>query len=78
MSKQTQGFTIPWETADQITVASLRDHRDYLKKELKRWKKDPKTDANPKGYWLHPEDVVKNGIMIEHMTAVLEYYGDKS
>ena len=77
MSKkdQAQGFTIPWETADQITLASLTNHREYLKKELKQWKKNPKTAANPDGYWLHPEDVGKNEIMIHHMDAIINYYG---
>jgi hypothetical protein len=77
MTKKTkaQGFTIPWETADQITLASLKDHRDVLKNELKQWRKNPKTDANPGGYWLHPEDVGKNEILIHHMDAIINYYG---
>jgi hypothetical protein len=77
MSKKdkAQGLTIPWETADQITLASLKDHRDVLKNELKQWRKNPKTDANPGGYWLHPEDVGKNEILIHHMDAIINYYG---
>ena len=38
-----------------------------LKKELKQWKKNPKSDANPTGYWLHPEDV---GINIQTIAAL--------
>jgi hypothetical protein len=72
---QTQGLILPHETADQIALASLKDHRDYLKKELKQWKKNPKTDANPGGYWLHPEDVGKNQILIHQMDAIINYYG---
>ena len=77
MSKKdrAQGLTLSWETADQITLASLTNHRDYLKSELKKWKKNPKTDANPGGYWLHPEDVGKNEILIHHMDAIINYYG---
>ena len=77
MSKKdrAQGLTLSWETADQITLASLTNHRDYLKSELKQWKKNPKTDSNPSGYWMHPEDVSKNQILIHHMDAVIEYYG---
>lgn len=77
MSKKdkAQGLTLSWETADQITLASLINHRDYLKSELKQWKKNPKTDANPDGYWLHPEDVSKNQILIHHMDAIIDYYG---
>lgn len=77
MSKKdkAQGLTLSWETADQITLASLTNHRDYLKSELKKWKKNPKTDSNPEGYWMHPEDVSKNQILIHHMDAIIEYYG---
>jgi hypothetical protein len=53
----------------------LKEQRSYLKSELKKWKKNPKTDANPGGYWLHPEDVVKNEIMIHHLDAIIDYYG---
>ena len=77
MSKkdQAQGFTIPWEAADQITLTSLINHRGYLKTELKQWKKNPKTDDNPDGYWLHPEDVAKNTILIKQLDSIIEYYG---
>ena len=30
------GIVIPFETADQIVRASLEEHRDYLKSELKQ------------------------------------------
>jgi len=77
MSKKekTQGLILPHETADQIALASLKDHRDDLKDELKQWRKNPRTDANPTGYWLHPEDVGKNKILIHHMDAIIDYYG---
>jgi hypothetical protein len=77
MSKKdkAQGLTISWDTADMIVVDSLKNQRDYLKTELRQWKKNPKTDANPTGYWLHPEDVGKNEIMIHHLDAVIAYYG---
>ena len=77
MSKKdkAQGLVISWETADRIVVDSLKSQRDYLKNELKQWRKNPKTDANPGGYWLHPEDVGKNEIMIHHMDAIIAYYG---
>ena len=77
MSKKekAQGLVISWETADRIVVDSLKNQRDYLKSELKQWRKNPKTEANPTGYWLHPEDVGKNEIMIHHMDAIIAYYG---
>jgi hypothetical protein len=58
---------IDGETADRITSMNLKDYRAYLKKELKQWKKNPKSDANPKGYWLHPEDV---GINMQTIAAL--------
>jgi hypothetical protein len=75
MSKKTQGLTIPFEVADAITVTCLKEQRDYLASELKKWKKNPKTDINPDGYWLHPEDVAKNTILIGYMDEIIKYYG---
>ena len=48
---------IDGDTADRITSHTLKNYRAYLKKDLKQWKKNPKTDDNPSGYWMHPEDV---------------------
>ena len=78
MSKKNklQGFVVPWEVADQLTVASLKEHRAYLKKELKQWSKNPRTDDNPDGYWLHPDDVVNHSHLIDHMDAIIKYYGE--
>ena len=62
------------ETADHITVLNLKEHRAFLKKELKEWKKNPKTDSNPQGYWLHPEDVAEYTLLIEAMNLLLKQY----
>jgi hypothetical protein len=56
-------------------VLALKEQRDYLKKELSEWKKDPRTDTNPGGRWLHPEDVAINTRMVEALTTVIKYYG---
>jgi hypothetical protein len=56
-------------------VLCLKEQQKYLKKELSDWKKNPKTDTNPGGYWLHPEDVVINTRMVEALTTVIKYYG---
>jgi hypothetical protein len=72
----TKQITLDGDTADRITVLTLKEQRDYLKKELKDWRKNPKTEANPTGYWLHPEDVGKNEIMIHHLDAVIAYFGE--
>jgi hypothetical protein len=67
---------IDGETADRITALTLRDYRAYLKKELAQWKKNPKTDDNPNGYWLHPEDVTGNIRRIEALNLIISDYTD--
>lgn len=69
------GLEIPMEVADGITVATLKDYRKYLKSELKQWRKNPKTEDNPEGYWLHPEDVAINIRVIDALDLVLKQYG---
>jgi hypothetical protein len=65
---------IDGETADRITSLNLKDYRAYLKKELKQWKKNPKTDSNPDGYWLHPEDVAGNIRTIEALDLIISHF----
>ena len=57
---------IDFETADRITVITLKEQRRYLKKELAQFKK---------GEYLHPEDVVNNTRMIQALDLVIKYYG---
>jgi hypothetical protein len=64
MSKRK--LEIDSETADRITVISLKEQRVYLKKELKRFKK---------GEYLHPEDVVNNTRLVQALDLVIKYYG---
>lgn len=54
------------ETAERICLLSLKDHKKYLKKELKDHKK---------GFYLHPEDVVYNQKLIEALDVIIHYYG---
>jgi hypothetical protein len=75
MSK-TRHLTIDGDTADRITSINLKDYRSYLQKELKQWKKNPKTDTNPEGHWLHPEDVVSNIRAIEALDLIIKHFGD--
>ncbi len=63
---------IDGETADRITALNLKDYRNYLKKELREWKKNPKTESNPNGYWLHPEDVTGNMRRIEALDLIIK------
>lgn len=65
---------IDMETANRITLLTLKDYRKYLKSELVQWKKNPKTDTNPNGYWLHPEDVTNNIQIISALDAVISCY----
>jgi hypothetical protein len=65
---------IDGETADRITSLNLKDYRAYLKKELAQWKKNPKTDSNPDGYWLHPEDVAGNIRTIEALDLIISHF----
>jgi len=62
---------LDYDVASKITLATLKDYRKNLKKELARWKKNPKTDLNPTGYWLHPEDVVGNMRRVDLLTEVI-------
>ena len=62
-----KGLEIDFDTADRITLSSLKDHRKYLSKELEDYFKKDK--------WLHPEDVVKNAEMIKALELLIPYYG---
>jgi hypothetical protein len=75
MSK-TKQLTIDGDTADRITSLNLKDYRAYLKKELKQWKKNPKTDSNPSGYWLHTEGVADNIQTIAALDLIIKHFGD--
>jgi hypothetical protein len=74
MSKRIGPITLDGDTADRITLLTLKEHRGYLKKELSEWKKNPKTDDNPGGYWLHPEDVSINIRVIEALNTVIKQF----
>jgi len=63
---------IDYETADLITRLNLTDARDSMKKELKQFYDTAGTE-NP--CWVHPEDVVNNQVLINHIDVILNYYG---
>ena len=71
----SNGLVIPHEVSDGITLATLQDTRDMLQSELDQWNANPKTDDNPSGYWLHPEDVVGHMFLIRALKLLIEYYG---
>jgi hypothetical protein len=76
MSKKIGPITLDGDTADHITVLTLKEQRSYLKKELKEWKKNPRSDTNPGGYWMHPEDVAINTRLVESLNTVIKYFGE--
>ena len=57
---------IDFETADRITVITLKEQRRYLKKELAQFKK---------GEYLHPEDVVNNTRVVQALDLVIKHFG---
>ena len=75
MSKRVGPITLDGEAADRITLLNLKECRLYLKKELSEWKKDPRTDTNPGGVWMHPEDVEINTRMVEALNTAIKYFG---
>jgi hypothetical protein len=63
------------EVADSITLSNLKEHRECLADGLQKWKDNPKTDSNPNGYWMHPEDVLGDAVIIKALDTVISYYG---
>jgi hypothetical protein len=57
---------IDFETADRITVLTLKEQRKYLMKELAGFKK---------GEYLHPEDVVNNTRVVQALDTVIKHFG---
>lgn len=75
MSRRIGPITLDGDTADAITLLNLKEARAYLKKELAEWKKNPKTESNPGGVWMHPDDVVENQHLIQSFNVLIKYYG---
>jgi len=61
-----KGLEIDYDTADRITLTSLKDHRKILKKELEDYKE---------GKWLHADDVIKNAELVKALELLITYYG---
>jgi len=69
------GYVIPSEVADGIAVAVMKEYRDNMQTELDRWRANPKSDSNPGGYWLHPEDVGNNIRRIDALNMLIKDFG---
>ena len=63
------------EIADRIAFIVLREHRNILQEQLTSWQKNPKSEANPTGYWMHPEDVVNNMQLVASLDLIIQYFG---
>ena len=75
MSKRIGPITLDGETADRITLLNLKEYRGYLKSELAAWRKNPRTEDNPDGHWLHPEDVSGNTVAINALNLIIKHFG---
>ena len=74
MSKRIGPITLDGDAADRITLLNLKEHRGYLKKELSEWKKNPRTETNPEGVWMHHEDVANNTRLVEAMNTLIKWF----
>ena len=63
----SKGLVIPFEIADGIALASLKDQYTYLKEETRLHLDE--------GQWLHPEDLGKNIQIIKALELLIPYYG---
>jgi hypothetical protein len=75
MSKQIGPITLDGETADRITLLNLKEYKSYLTKELATWRKNPRTEDNPEGVWMHPEDVIGNVAAINALGLIIKHFG---
>ena len=63
------------EIADRIALIVLREHRNILQKQLTSWQKNPRSETNPTGYWLHPDDAVNNMQLVASLDLIIQYFG---
>ena len=75
MNKQIVPITLDGETADRITLLNLKEYKSYLTKELTAWRKNPHTEDNPTGVWLHPDDVTGNMAAINALSLIIKHFG---
>ena len=74
MTKKIGPITLDGDAADRITLLTLKEYRNSLKENLTEWRKNPRTDDNPTGYWLHPEDVVGHGAAINALNLIIKHF----
>ncbi len=68
MGDRMKGLTIPYEVADNITLATLQDQLKYLKEEVRLHVEE--------GQYLHPEDYHNSMTrLIPALEVLVPYYG---
>jgi hypothetical protein len=75
MNKRIGPITLDGDTADRITLLNLKEYKGYLTKELTAWRKNPRTEDNPDGVWLHPDDVTGNAVAINALSLIIKHFG---
>ena len=59
-----KGIPIPYDVADEVTVATILNSRDFLQLEL---------DSDEA--WMHDDDIINNKKLIKAMNRILKYFG---
>jgi len=78
MTKRVGPITLDGDTADHITLLNLKEYRSFLKKELAAWRKNPRTEDNPEGVWMHPDDVADYIMLVEAMNKLIKWFDSGS
>ena len=63
----SKGLEIPFEVADGICLAVLKDQYGYLKEETRAHLED--------GQYLHPEDLANNVKLCHALELLIPYFG---
>ncbi len=74
MNKRIGPITLDGETADRITLLNLKEYKSHLTKVLTVWRKNPRTEDNPDGVWLHPDDVASDIQLIDALKVVIKSF----
>ena len=68
MECMVANLEIPWEVADGIVIAALKNHVGFLKEEIRQHVEE--------GQYLHPEDYHNSMVhLIPAMEKIISYYG---
>lgn len=71
MTRRIGPIALDSDTADRITLLTLKEWRSHYKKELAEWRKNPQSEDNPSGVWMHPDDVAMNTRTIDALNLLI-------